>query len=194
MATIVFADTTKSYDGRDLEATPLGGTETSVIRVVRELARRGHDVFAQVPYLRLGLDLFPGESFDARVEGAFAMPGMRLRGAGLMQPFTRDVVLVTTAFMGSVHLPIPPREERMMALHRTGVSLSPFDTSVQSIRTGLPTGTVGWARAIPGGGGARRYGLAGSGVAGAGAAADGSRCAAGGAPVFDSISARRDSA
>jgi glycosyltransferase involved in cell wall biosynthesis len=44
MATIVFADTTKSYDGRDLETTPLGGTETSVIHVARELARRGHDV------------------------------------------------------------------------------------------------------------------------------------------------------
>jgi glycosyltransferase involved in cell wall biosynthesis len=44
MATIVFADSTLRYDGRDLERRPLGGTETSVIRCARELARRGHQV------------------------------------------------------------------------------------------------------------------------------------------------------
>ena len=44
MASIVFADSTLRYDGRDLERRPLGGTETSVIRCARELARRGHEV------------------------------------------------------------------------------------------------------------------------------------------------------
>src|SRR5438045_2902644 len=46
MASIIIADTTLRYDGRDLEIRPLGGTETSVIRCARELARRGHDVSA----------------------------------------------------------------------------------------------------------------------------------------------------
>jgi glycosyltransferase involved in cell wall biosynthesis len=44
MATIIIADTTGHYDGRDLETRPLGGTESSVIHCARELARRGHDV------------------------------------------------------------------------------------------------------------------------------------------------------
>jgi len=44
MATIIFADTTRHYDGRSLESEPLGGTESSVIRLARELARRRHDV------------------------------------------------------------------------------------------------------------------------------------------------------
>lgn len=44
VATIVFADKTGRYDGRGLEIRPLGGTETSVIRCARELARRGHAV------------------------------------------------------------------------------------------------------------------------------------------------------
>ena len=44
MASIVFADATLHYDGRDLGRRPLGGTETSVIRCAQELARRGHQV------------------------------------------------------------------------------------------------------------------------------------------------------
>src|SRR5690349_1240942 len=44
MAKIVIADTTRRYDGRSLETEPLGGTESSVIRVARELARRGHEL------------------------------------------------------------------------------------------------------------------------------------------------------
>jgi glycosyltransferase involved in cell wall biosynthesis len=44
MASIIFADATLHYDGRDLDRRPLGGTETSVIRCAQELARRGHDV------------------------------------------------------------------------------------------------------------------------------------------------------
>jgi glycosyltransferase involved in cell wall biosynthesis len=40
--TIVIADTTGRYDGRDLERRPLGGTESSVIHMARALARRGH--------------------------------------------------------------------------------------------------------------------------------------------------------
>jgi len=44
MASIFIADSTEHYDGRDLEARPLGGTESSVIRMARELARRGHHV------------------------------------------------------------------------------------------------------------------------------------------------------
>lgn len=44
MATIVFADYTGSYDGRDLERRAIGGTESSVIRLSRELGARGHEV------------------------------------------------------------------------------------------------------------------------------------------------------
>jgi hypothetical protein len=44
MADIIFADTTRRYDGRSLETEPLGGTESSVIRLARELARRQHRV------------------------------------------------------------------------------------------------------------------------------------------------------
>jgi glycosyltransferase involved in cell wall biosynthesis len=44
MASIIIADNTEHYDGRDLEARPLGGTESSVIRMARELARRRHQV------------------------------------------------------------------------------------------------------------------------------------------------------
>jgi glycosyltransferase involved in cell wall biosynthesis len=44
MSRIVFADLTSEYDGRSLERRPLGGTETSVIRLSCELAGRGHDV------------------------------------------------------------------------------------------------------------------------------------------------------
>ncbi len=44
MASIIIADSTSRYDGRDLETRPLGGTETSVIRCARELGGRGHQV------------------------------------------------------------------------------------------------------------------------------------------------------
>jgi len=44
MATIVIADSTHRYDGRDLERRPIGGTEASVVRCARALARRGHAV------------------------------------------------------------------------------------------------------------------------------------------------------
>jgi glycosyltransferase involved in cell wall biosynthesis len=44
MPSIIIADATGHYDGRDLERRPLGGTETSVIRCARELVRRGHQV------------------------------------------------------------------------------------------------------------------------------------------------------
>src|SRR5262249_26766943 len=44
MANIAFADTTGHYDGRSVDTHPLGATETSVIYLARELARRNHDV------------------------------------------------------------------------------------------------------------------------------------------------------
>jgi glycosyltransferase involved in cell wall biosynthesis len=44
MADIVIADKTKHYDGRSLETKPLGATESSVIQLARELARRKHAV------------------------------------------------------------------------------------------------------------------------------------------------------
>ena len=46
MADIVIADTTRHYDGRYLGTHPLGATESSVIHLARELARRGHNVTA----------------------------------------------------------------------------------------------------------------------------------------------------
>jgi len=44
MANIAFADTTGHYDGQSVDTHPLGATETSVIYLARELARRKHDV------------------------------------------------------------------------------------------------------------------------------------------------------
>jgi glycosyltransferase involved in cell wall biosynthesis len=44
MATIVIADDTRHYNGRDLDVKPLGGTESSVIRLACALAQRGHAV------------------------------------------------------------------------------------------------------------------------------------------------------
>ncbi|MCC6984403.1 MAG: glycosyltransferase family 4 protein [Bauldia sp.] len=44
MSTIVFADRTSAYDGHALDERPLGGTESSVTRLARELAARGHAV------------------------------------------------------------------------------------------------------------------------------------------------------
>jgi len=44
MSSIVIADRTNYYDGRDLSTRPLGGTETSVIYLAEALARRGHEV------------------------------------------------------------------------------------------------------------------------------------------------------
>jgi hypothetical protein len=44
MASIIIADKTRHYDGRYLETQPLGGTESSVIQLARELARRRHEV------------------------------------------------------------------------------------------------------------------------------------------------------
>src|ERR1700730_11261738 len=44
MASIIIADKTRQYDGTYLETQPLGGTESSVIQLARELARRRHEV------------------------------------------------------------------------------------------------------------------------------------------------------
>jgi hypothetical protein len=44
MAYIIIADATRRYDGRSLLTEPLGGTESSVIRLARQLARRKHRV------------------------------------------------------------------------------------------------------------------------------------------------------
>jgi glycosyltransferase involved in cell wall biosynthesis len=46
MASIIIADDTSAYDGTYLESRPLGGTESSVIRLAQALARRGHQVTA----------------------------------------------------------------------------------------------------------------------------------------------------
>ena len=47
MARIVLADDGISFDGATLAARPLGGVETSVIALTRELARRGHEVLVR---------------------------------------------------------------------------------------------------------------------------------------------------
>jgi glycosyltransferase involved in cell wall biosynthesis len=44
MARIVLADDGIHFDGRTLESKPLGGVETSVVLLMEELARRGHEV------------------------------------------------------------------------------------------------------------------------------------------------------
>jgi glycosyltransferase involved in cell wall biosynthesis len=63
MPSIIIADTTGCYDGRDLERRPLGGTETSVIRCARELTQRGHAVSVYTncaaPVVDAGVSWFP---------------------------------------------------------------------------------------------------------------------------------------
>ncbi len=44
MARIVLADDGIRFDGRSVEDRPLGGVESSIINLVEEFARRGHDV------------------------------------------------------------------------------------------------------------------------------------------------------
>ncbi len=44
MATIVLADDGIEFDGRTPDQRPLGGVESSVVALMEELARRGHDV------------------------------------------------------------------------------------------------------------------------------------------------------
>ena len=44
VAKIILADRTNRYNGSDLASRPLGGTETSVIRLAEALAHRGHAV------------------------------------------------------------------------------------------------------------------------------------------------------
>jgi glycosyltransferase involved in cell wall biosynthesis len=63
MASIVIADDTGFYDGSYLETKPLGGTESSVIRFARAMARRGHDVTAftncEAPLVHEGVRWMP---------------------------------------------------------------------------------------------------------------------------------------
>ena len=47
MARIVLADDGITFDGRTLETQPLGGVESSVVFLVEELARRGHQVMVR---------------------------------------------------------------------------------------------------------------------------------------------------
>ncbi len=47
MARIVLADDGIEFDGTTMETKPLGGVESSVVFLVRELARRGHDVLVR---------------------------------------------------------------------------------------------------------------------------------------------------
>ena len=51
MADIIFADTTRQYDGQSLNSQPLAAAESSVIYLARELVRRDHrvSVFAHCP-------------------------------------------------------------------------------------------------------------------------------------------------
>ena len=44
MARILIADDGIVFDGRSLEAAPLGGVESSIVNLMNELAKRGHDV------------------------------------------------------------------------------------------------------------------------------------------------------
>src|SRR4051794_11172951 len=44
MATIVIADMTTRFDGTFLNTRPLGGSESSIIRLAGAFAQRGHDV------------------------------------------------------------------------------------------------------------------------------------------------------
>jgi len=44
VARILIADDGIVFDGRSLEAGPLGGVESSIVNLVQELAKRGHDV------------------------------------------------------------------------------------------------------------------------------------------------------
>jgi len=63
MARIVFADDGIEFDGKTLEERALGGVESSVILMMEELAKRGHDVFVRnmckAPMVYKGVDWAP---------------------------------------------------------------------------------------------------------------------------------------
>ena len=44
MARILLADNGIEFDGQSFEKGPLGGVESSIINLMTELARRGHEV------------------------------------------------------------------------------------------------------------------------------------------------------
>ncbi len=66
MARIVFADDGIQFDGRTIAERPLGGVETSVVFLLEELARRGHEVIARnkcaAPVKHSGVDWAPIDS------------------------------------------------------------------------------------------------------------------------------------
>lgn len=63
MARIVFADDGIEFDGRTPEQKPLGGVESSVVNLMQELARRGHEVIVRnmcaAPINYMGVDWAP---------------------------------------------------------------------------------------------------------------------------------------
>jgi len=78
MATIVFVlDIATRFDGTQLETRPLGGTESSLIRAARELARRGHEVAVYT-------------NCDGPVEDG----GVRWRPLSASRPETCDLLVV----------------------------------------------------------------------------------------------------
>jgi len=63
MARIVFADDGIEFDGKTLEERALGGVESSVILMMEEMAKRGHEVFVRnkckAPMVHKGVDWAP---------------------------------------------------------------------------------------------------------------------------------------
>jgi len=63
MARIVLADDGIEFDGKTMDSRPLGGVESSVVNLVEEFARRGHEVIVRnrckAPLLHNGVDWAP---------------------------------------------------------------------------------------------------------------------------------------
>ena len=83
MARIVLADDGIRFDGTTLSVRPLGGVETSVILLARELARRGHEVLVhnkcERPLHHEGVDWAPiGDGLPERADLYIANRGDKL--------------------------------------------------------------------------------------------------------------------
>jgi Glycosyl transferases group 1 len=144
VVSVVIADDTKSYDGTWLETRPLGGTESSVIRFARAMARRGHDVTAytncQAPITHEGVRWLPltsakPETCDLyiacqhpRLFGLIPRP-KRLVGWILWQPnewkhyknllkvwWRRPIPVLTSLHHVRIYSPVLPRRDAQIVI------------------------------------------------------------------------------
>ena len=117
---VVFLDNNLQYDGSTPDKQPLGGSETALVNMAREFAKRGHDVRVYNRCLAPGVfDGVQYKRFDSYVETAYleADVTIALRNAALLNGFTNSLVTVLwmqDAFNQQILQPL--RDSRLQVL------------------------------------------------------------------------------